>query len=171
MALKRAGFVEGSQSLLGFTSDSSSEGHVLGHDSDSLSVDGTKVGVLEETDEVGLRGFLESHDGGGLEAKVRLPLLGNFADESLEGELSDKKLSRLLVSSNFTEGDGAGSVSVGLLDTSGGWGGLASGLGGKLLAGSLSSGGLAGGLLSSGHYTFSAVSRLSGLKNSAAVYI
>jgi hypothetical protein len=154
VALKRAGFVEGSQSLLGFTSDSSSEGHVLGHDSDSLSVDGTKVGVLEETDEVGLRGFLESHDGGGLEAKVRLPLLGNFADESLEGELSDKKLSRLLVSSNFSESDGARSESVGLLDTSGRGRRLASGLGGELLAGSFSSSGFAGGLLGSSHDDF-----------------
>jgi hypothetical protein len=134
-------------------------------------VDGAEVGVLEETDEVSLRSLLESHDSRGLEAKVGLPLLGDLANESLEWKLSDEKLGRLLVSSNFTEGDGAGSVSVGLLDTSGGWGGLASGLGGKLLAGSLSSGGLAGGLLSSGHYTFSAVSRLSGLKNSAAVYI
>ena len=154
MALKRAGFVEGSQSLLGFTSDSSSEGHVLGHDSYSLGVDGAEVGVLEETDEVGFRGLLEGHDGGGLESKVGLPLLGDFADESLEGELSDKKLSGLLVSSNFSESDGAGSESVGLLDTSGGWGGLASGLGGELLAGSFSSSGLAGGLLGSGHDDF-----------------
>ncbi len=92
MALKRAGFVEGSQSLLGFSSDSSSEGHVLGHDSDSLGVDGAKVGVLKETDEVGLRSFLEGHNGGRLETKVGFPLLGDFADQSLEGELSDKKL-------------------------------------------------------------------------------
>jgi hypothetical protein len=35
-------------------------------------VDGGKVGVLEEGDEVGLGGLLEGHDGGGLEAKVGL---------------------------------------------------------------------------------------------------
>jgi len=40
---------------------------------------------------------------------------------------------------------------MGLLDTSGGGGGLAGSLGGELLAGSLSSGGLAGGLLGTSH--------------------
>jgi hypothetical protein len=36
---------------------------VLGLDRDSLGVDGTQVGVLEEGDEVGFRGFLKGHDG------------------------------------------------------------------------------------------------------------
>ena len=45
-------------------SDSSGELHVLGHDGDSLGVDGAQVGVFEEADQVGLGGFLESEDGG-----------------------------------------------------------------------------------------------------------
>jgi hypothetical protein len=48
------------------------------------------------------------------------------AYQTLEGELSDEELSRLLVSSNLTESDGTGLVAVRLLDTSGGGGGLAS---------------------------------------------
>ena len=40
---------------------------------------------------------------------------------------------------------------VGLLDTAGRGGGLASGLGGQLLPGGLASGGLPGGLLGTGH--------------------
>jgi hypothetical protein len=47
------------------------------------------------------------------------------AYQTLEGELSDEKLSRLLVSSNLTESDGTGLVAVRLLDTSGRGGGLA----------------------------------------------
>ena len=35
-------------------------------------MDGSQVSVLEEGDEVGLGGFLEGHDGGGLEAEVGL---------------------------------------------------------------------------------------------------
>lgn len=35
-------------------------------------------------------------------------ILGNFSNESLEGELSDQKLSRLLVSSNLSESDRSG---------------------------------------------------------------
>ncbi|KAK3808219.1 MAG: hypothetical protein JOS17DRAFT_765909, partial [Linnemannia elongata] len=46
---------------------------------------------------------------------------------------------------------------MGLLDTTGGGGRLAGGLGGELLAGSLSSGGLAGGLLGTGHFLCSCV--------------
>ena len=45
---------------------------ILGLDGDTLGVDGSEVGVLEERDEVCLSGFLESHDGRGLEAEVSL---------------------------------------------------------------------------------------------------
>ena len=71
--------------------------------------------------------------------------------ETLEGELADEKLSRLLVATNLTESDGTGLVAVRLLDTTGRGGRLASGLGGELLAGSLATGGLASGLLGASH--------------------
>lgn len=45
--------------------------------------------------------------------------------QTLEGELSDEELGRLLVSSNLTEGDGTRLIAVRLLDTSGRGGGLA----------------------------------------------
>ena len=83
-----------------------------------------------------------------------LPRRGNArvkTYQTLEGELADEQLSRLLVATDLTESDGTGLVAMGLLDTAGGGGRLASGLGGKLLAGSLATGGLAGGLLSAGH--------------------
>ena len=48
------------------------EGEILRLDGDTLRVDGSEVGVLEERDEVSLGGFLEGHDGRGLEAQVRL---------------------------------------------------------------------------------------------------
>ena len=138
-------------SLGTFSSDSSSELDVLGHDGDSLGVDGAQVGVFEKTNEVGLGSFLESHDGGRLESEISLEVLGDFSDESLEGKLSDEELGGFLVSSDLSESDGARSVSVWLLDSTGGRGGLASGLGRQLLARSFSSGGLACGLLRSCH--------------------
>jgi hypothetical protein len=110
-------------------------------DGDTLGVDGAQVGVLEEGDEVGLDGLLESTDGGGLEAEVRLEVLGDLTDETLEWELSDQELGGLLVPTDLTESDGSGLVSVGLLDTSGGWCGLSGGLGSKLLTRGLASGG------------------------------
>jgi len=44
-----------------------------------------------------------------LESKIGLEVLSDLSDESLEGELSDEELSRLLVSSNLTESDSSGS--------------------------------------------------------------
>jgi hypothetical protein len=52
---------------------------------------------------------------------------------------------------DLAKGDGSRAVPVGLLDSTGGGGGLAGGLGGELLPGSLSSGGLTSGLLGTGH--------------------
>lgn len=125
-------------------------------DGDSLGVDGTQVSVLKEGDKVGLNGLLESTDGGRLESEIGLEVLGNLSDKSLEGELSDEELSGLLVSSNLSESDGTGLVSVRLLNTTGGVGrssGLSGSLGSNLLSGSLSTGDLSGNncRLCSGH--------------------
>jgi hypothetical protein len=109
-------------------------------------VDSTQVGILKETNEVGLGGFLEGQNGRSLETKIGLEILGNLTDKTLEGQLADEKVGGLLVTTDLTKSDGSGTVTVGLLDTSGSGGGLAGCLGGELLTGSLSSGGLAGGL-------------------------
>ena len=140
-------------SFLGtLSTDPPGELDVLGHDGDTLGVDGAQVGVLKETNQVSLRGLLQSHDGRGLETQVSLEVLGNLTDKTLEGQLADEELSGLLVPPDLTEGHGTGPVPVGLLHSAGGRGGLASGLGGQLLAGGLASGRLTGGLLGTGHF-------------------
>ena len=133
------------------SADTSCQLDVLWHDGDTLGVDGAQVGVLEQTDEVGLAGFLQGHDGRALETQVGLEVLGDLTDQTLEGQLADEELGGFLVSSDLTESDGAGPVSVGLLHTAGGGCRLPRSLGGQLLARSLSSGGLAGGLLGTCH--------------------
>ena len=124
---------------------------VLGHDGDALGVDGAQVGILEETDEVGLGRFLESHDGRALEAEVSLEVLSDLADQTLEGELADEKLRRLLVSPDLTESHGSWPVTMGLLNTSGGGGRFAGGLGRQLLPRCLSTSGFTGSLLGTSH--------------------
>jgi hypothetical protein len=104
-------------------------------------VDGAQVGVLKEGDEVGLNGLLESTDGRRLESQVGLEILSDLTNQTLEWELSDEELSRLLVTTDLTESDSSWLVSVWLLDTSGRRCGLASSLGSKLLTRSLSSSG------------------------------
>ena len=64
---------------------------------------------------------------GRLESEVGLEILSDFTDKALEWKLSDQEFGTLLVSSDFSQGDGSWLVSVGLLDTSCGWGRLASG--------------------------------------------
>ena len=131
--------------------DSAGKLDVLGHDGDTLGVDGAKVGVLKEPDKVSLRGFLEGHDGRALEAEVSLEILSDFTHKTLEGELADEKLGRFLVSPDLTESHGARPVTVRFLDTSGGGGRFASSLGSQLLARGLASGRFTGGLLGTGH--------------------
>ena len=105
----------------------------LGHDSDTLGVDSAEVGVLEESNEVCLSSLLESENCRALESEVSLELLSNLANQALEWELANEELSRLLVSPDFSEGDSAWAISVGLLHASSGWGILAGCLGGELL--------------------------------------
>ena len=163
VALKRADFAKVFSKGLGWggkhqaqdlgtlSADTAGQLDVLGHDGDTLGVDGAQVGVLEETHQVSLAGLLQSHDGGALEAQVGLEVLGDLADQTLEGQLADQQLGALLVTTDLTESHGTGPVPVGLLDSSRCGCGLASGLGGQLLARSLSSGRFAGGLLGTGH--------------------
>jgi hypothetical protein len=73
-------------------------------------MDGGQVRVLKETNEVGLAGFLKSSDRRALESQIRLEVLGNLTDETLEGKLSDQELSRLLVTTDFAESNGPWSV-------------------------------------------------------------
>jgi histone H3 len=92
--------------LRALTAETTSELDVLGLDGDTLGVDGAEVGVLKERDEVGFDGLLESADGRRLEAEVALEVLGDLADEALEGELADQELGGLLVTTDLTESDG-----------------------------------------------------------------
>lgn len=142
---------ERSRDLCALPPNATSELDILRHDRDSLSMDGTQVGVLEEPDQVGLTGFLQSHDGRALESEISLEVLSDFTDEPLERQLADQKLSTLLVPTDLAEGDSPGPVAMGLLHTPGGRGRLASSLGGQLLPGSLPSGTLASGLLCTSH--------------------
>ena len=86
-----------------------------------------------------------------MEPEFFFVILGDLADEALEGDLADEQIGGLLILADLTESDGTGPVAVGLLDATGGGGGLASRLGGELLAGGLASGRLTGGLLGTSH--------------------
>jgi len=137
--------------LRALSTDAAGELDVLGEDGNALGMDGAKVGVLEKSDEVSLRSLLKGHDGRRLEAKIRLEVLGDLADEALEGKLAEEKLGRLLVATNLTESDGSRPVAMGLLHATGGRSGLAGSLCSQRLARGLSSRRLTCGLLRTSH--------------------
>lgn len=134
-----------------FATNTTSQLDVLGHDCDTFGVDSAQVGVLKQSNEVGLASLLEGQYGRALEAEISLEVLCDFTDQTLEWQFPDQKLSALLVTSDFTESDGSWPVSVWFLNTTGGWGALTGSLGSQLLSWSLSSGGLSSGLLCSCH--------------------
>ena len=57
--------------LSSLSTDAAGQLDVLGHDGDTLGVDGAQVGVLEQTDQVGL-GSVPGSDGGTIESLVSL---------------------------------------------------------------------------------------------------
>ena len=142
---------EAENSLSSFTTDAAGQLDILWHDCNTLGVDSAQVGILEKTNQVSLAGLLESHDGGALETQVGLEILGDFSDQTLEGQFPDEKLGALLVPTDLTKSDGSWPVPVRFLDSSGGWCALTSGFGSQLFPWSLSSGGFTSGLLCTCH--------------------
>ena len=60
----------------------------LGHDGDSLAMDGTQTGVLKQTN---LAGPLKSYDSRALEAQISLEVLRDLWDQTLEKQLADQQ--------------------------------------------------------------------------------
>lgn len=137
--------------LRAFSAYSACKLDVLGHDGDALGVDGAQVRVLEQTNEVGLARLLQSHHCRALEAQVRLEVLCDLADETLEGQLADEQLSALLVATDLAQGDRAWPVAMRLLDAARRRGALACRLRRQLLPRRLAPGRFASSLLRSCH--------------------
>ena len=138
-----------------FSSNSSGQLNILGHDGDSSCMNGTQVGIFKKTNQVGFRCFLQSQNSGTLESEFGFVFVGNISNQSLEGEFSNKQFGALLVFSNFSKSDCAWSESVSLFDSSSGGCTFSSGLGSELLSGGFSSGGFSCSLFSSGHFVVS----------------
>lgn len=116
-------------------------------------MDGAEVGVLKQPNQVGLRGLLQSKNALRLEAKIRLEVLGNLANQTLKRKFAEQELSRLLITTNLTKRNSAWPVTMGLFYTTilRPRPGLAGGLGRQSLARSLATSGLASSLFSTSH--------------------
>ena len=104
--------MEDEDNLSSLASDAASKLDVLGHDCDSLGMDGCQVGVLKQTNQVSLSCLLKGQNSAGLEPQVCLEVLGNLTHKPLERKLADQQLSRLLVLPDLTKSHSSWSVPV-----------------------------------------------------------
>lgn len=72
--------------------DSLGELQVPAHYSDSPGMDGAKISILEQRDQVCLCGFLQCQYCLALEPNLLLEISGNIPHQSLEGQFTDEKL-------------------------------------------------------------------------------
>ena len=138
-----SGFWHGvTEVVVSITSDSSSEVHILLHDGNSVGVDGTKVGILENSDQVGLGTLLESLECVRGKSEVAVNTGGNRLDESHEWSSWDHVGHGFLVLLDLSEGNSSwlesdlSLLTISFLDSLGSSGGLLSwssslGLGGN----------------------------------------
>ena len=138
--------------LCSLAADPACQLDVLGHDGDSLGVDGAQVRVFKQANQVSFAGLLKGHHGGALEAQVGLEILSDLTDQALEGQLADQQLGGFLVATDLTESDSSRSVPVRFLHSTGGRRALSRCLSGELFSWSLSSSWLTGGLLGTCHF-------------------
>ena len=88
------------------------------HDCDTLSVDGTQVCIFEKTDQISFGSFLKCKDCRTLESEIRLEILGNLTNQTLEGQLSDQQVSGFLVTTDLTKSDSSRAITVRLRNRS-----------------------------------------------------
>src|SRR6266550_4684174 len=88
-----------------FSTNTTSESHILLHDSNTFGVDGTQVGVFEQTNKIGFRSLLEGGNRSTLETQISFVILSKFTNQTLEGQLTNQQFGRFLETTNFTEGD------------------------------------------------------------------
>ena len=94
------------------SADSSGDVHVLFHHSDAIGMDGTEIGVLEHTCEIGFSRFLESNQSLRLETEVRIDTRAYGPYQSVEWGTWQNHGCLLLVPSDFSEGNSSWSPSL-----------------------------------------------------------
>eukprot|EP01122_Echinamoeba_exundans_P001266 TRINITY_DN1129_c0_g1_i1.p1 TRINITY_DN1129_c0_g1~~TRINITY_DN1129_c0_g1_i1.p1 ORF type:complete len:131 (+),score=17.24 TRINITY_DN1129_c0_g1_i1:15-407(+) len=93
--------------LRALSTNASRQLHILGLQRSAATMNGTKVAVLKQANQIGLSGLLKGRDSGRLESQIGLVILSNLSHETLEGHATNKKLGRLLVATDFAKSNGA----------------------------------------------------------------
>jgi hypothetical protein len=68
--------------LRSLTTNATSQLNMLGHDGDTLGMNGAEIGIFKETHQVRFRRLLKGQDGRALETEIQLEILRNLSDQS-----------------------------------------------------------------------------------------
>lgn len=77
--------------------------HVPDRDRHTLCINGAKIHVFEQPNEVDFSRLLERSQSRRLKTKVVMKLSSDLAYQPLERDLADEELCRLLIESNFSQ--------------------------------------------------------------------
>ena len=88
-----------------FSSDPASQIHVFLHHSDPLRMNGAKLRILEESDQVGLRGLLKGKNSLRLESQLGTDHVGYFTKKTLEWCFLDEEFTAFLVPLDLAQSD------------------------------------------------------------------
>lgn len=88
---------------------------ILGENGHTLGMNSTQVAVRKQFNEVRLGRLLQCGNGRRLESKVRLDVLRQLTNKTLEGETTDQKLTSLLELANLAQSNSARPVPLLLL--------------------------------------------------------
>ena len=91
-----------------FTTDTTYQLDVLGHNGDTFHMNGHQVHVLKQSHEVSFSCLLQCSHCGNLKAEIALEVSSNFLDQTTKWRMADHQLHTLLVVSDLTKRNGAG---------------------------------------------------------------
>lgn len=103
--------------LASLTTNATSKIDVLWHNGNTLGVECTQIGVLEQTNKVRLGSLLDCKDSKRLETQIGVVVLSNLTHKSLERELANQQLSGLLELPDLTQSHSAWTIAMGLIDS------------------------------------------------------
>ena len=106
------GAVEKNRSLGAFTTDTTRKLNIFWHDRDALGMDSAQVRIFKEPDKISFRRLLHRQNSRPLESKVTFKVLRDFSHQALKGQFTNQELGRLLVTANFSEGNGTRSITM-----------------------------------------------------------
>lgn len=112
--------------LVLFATDLAHKIHVLWENGNALGMNGAKIGILEEPDQIGLGRILQREKCITIKAQIALEHLCDFTDKTNKWDFAQQQIRILLVSTNLHERPGPRTVSMGLLHTTSWPGSLAS---------------------------------------------